>query len=35
MIEGEVVEIQVDEPTAGATDKSGRLTLCTTVIIFS
>jgi RuvB-like protein 2 len=30
IIEGEVVEIQVDEPTGGSTDKSGRLTLCTT-----
>lgn len=30
MIEGEVVEIQVDEAQAGGTDKSGRLTLCTT-----
>ena len=29
LIEGEVVEIQVDEPTSGG-DKSGRLTLCTT-----
>ena len=29
IIEGEVVEIQVDEPTAGG-DKTGRLTLCTT-----
>lgn len=29
IIEGEVVEIQVDEPTAGG-EKSGRLTLCTT-----
>ncbi len=29
LIEGEVVEIQVDEPTA-AGDKTGRLTLCTT-----
>lgn len=29
LIEGEVVEIQVDEPVAGG-DKSGRLTLCTT-----
>lgn len=31
IIEGEVVEIQVDEPVGGAsTEKSGRLTLCTT-----
>ncbi len=32
IIEGEVVEIQVDEPTAGGatTEKTGRLTLCTT-----
>ena len=29
IIEGEVVEIQVDEPTAGG-EKTGRLTLCTT-----
>ena len=29
LIEGEVVEIQVDEPTASG-EKSGRLTLCTT-----
>jgi RuvB-like protein 2 len=29
LIEGEVVEVQVDEPTA-AGDKTGRLTLCTT-----
>jgi len=29
IIEGEVVEIQVDEPVGGA-DKTGRLTLCTT-----
>ena len=29
IIEGEVVEIQVDEPVGGA-EKSGRLTLCTT-----
>merc|ERR1712022_19061 len=29
MIEGEVVEVQVDEPTAGG-EKTGRLTLCTT-----
>jgi RuvB-like protein 2 len=29
IIEGEVVEIQVDEPAAGG-DKTGRLTLCTT-----
>jgi RuvB-like protein 2 len=29
IIEGEVVEIQVDEPTGGG-DKTGRLTLCTT-----
>jgi RuvB-like protein 2 len=31
IIEGEVVEIQVDEPVGGAsTEKTGRLTLCTT-----
>jgi RuvB-like protein 2 len=30
IIEGEVVEIQVDTPAAGATEKTGRLTLCTT-----
>lgn len=30
LIEGEVVEIQIDEPTAEATEKTGRLTLCTT-----
>lgn len=32
IIEGEVVEIQVDEPTAasGGAAKTGRLTLCTT-----
>ncbi|GMI34307.1 hypothetical protein TeGR_g7485, partial [Tetraparma gracilis] len=30
IIEGEVVEIQVDEPAAGGTEKTGRLTLCTT-----
>ena len=29
IIEGEVVEVQVDEPTAGG-EKTGRLTLCTT-----
>jgi len=29
LIEGEVVEIQVDEPQASG-DKTGRLTLCTT-----
>lgn len=29
LIEGEVVEIQIDEPTASG-DKTGRLTLCTT-----
>jgi RuvB-like protein 2 len=29
LIEGEVVEVQVDEPTASG-DKTGRLTLCTT-----
>jgi RuvB-like protein 2 len=29
LIEGEVVEIQVDEPTASG-EKTGRLTLCTT-----
>ena len=30
MIEGEVVEIQVDEPAASGGEKTGRLTLCTT-----
>lgn len=30
LIEGEVVEIQLDEPAAAGGDKSGRLTLCTT-----
>mmetsp|Transcript_14883 Transcript_14883/g.24341 ORF Transcript_14883/g.24341 Transcript_14883/m.24341 type:complete len:485 (+) Transcript_14883:85-1539(+) len=30
IIEGEVVEIQIDEPAAGQTEKTGRLTLCTT-----
>lgn len=31
LLEGEVVEIQVDEPAAGSTgEKSGRMTLCTT-----
>lgn len=30
IIEGEVVEIQVDEPTTSAAEKTGRLTLCTT-----
>merc|ERR1719502_2130357 len=29
IVEGEVVEVEVDEPTAGG-DKKGRLTLCTT-----
>lgn len=29
MIEGEIVEIQIDEPTASG-DKTGRITLCTT-----
>ncbi len=30
MIEGEVVEIAVDTPAGGSTEKTGRLTLCTT-----
>merc|ERR1719163_2566595 len=30
LIEGEVVEIKIEEPTAEATEKTGRLTLCTT-----